>query len=299
MGTATAILAAVNWVEVDGPSIRFRLIQFNIRQVQKFDPDYVAQEIATLGDLMTAAPTDVAIAPETALPVYFHKLPPAELGRLERFSAASETHLMIGVPTIGSHLQGHNSVLHIAPEAPRLRFLNKIGLMPFGEYDPPGFGWFSRSLHMPLKDLQPGGTDQLPFRVRGARFGSIICHEDLTASVSRLWAPKVGVLINPSNLAWFEHSLAIPQRVQIVQARALEVGRPVLRVANTGISAHVDHLGRILQRLPPDMRGVLVGEVQPMRGETPYARLGDWPLLATCVALVALSLAISRAGAVS
>lgn len=96
---------------------------------------------------------------------------------------------------------------------------------------------------------------------------------------SRRWLPAATLLINPSNLAWFEGSLAIPQRLQIVRLRALESGRPILRAINTGVTAHIDHRGRVLKQLPEMTERVLSGQVQPMHGATPYARFGDWPVV--------------------
>lgn len=277
-------LSAVDWVQPAGASLRYRLIQYNIRQEQKFDRDFLPKEIAALADLMTEQESDLVVAPETAFPMYFHELPENILAKLRRFASTSGTHLLVGVATIGSQTRGYNSVMNVAPYEPYLSFINKSLLMPFGEYEPPGFGWFSQALDLPLKNLSPGAFEQFPFSVRGVGIGTMICQEDLSSTMARAWAPKVGLLINPSNLAWFERSFAIPQRIQIVQARALEVGRPVLRVANTGITAHIDHRGRILQQTAPDVFDVLVGEVRPMQGRTPYARYGDWPLLFFCLA---------------
>ncbi|MDO8892968.1 MAG: apolipoprotein N-acyltransferase [Sulfurimicrobium sp.] len=156
------------------------------------------------------------------------------------------------------------------------------------EYSPTGFSWFTGSLNIPLKDMSPGGRNQAPFALGIQRVGTLICHEDLTGQEVRRWLPSATLLLNPSNLAWFEGSLAIGQRLQIVRMRALESGRPILRVTNTGVTAQIDAQGRVLGRLPVSVEGVLSGTVQPQQGVTPYGRWGDWPAVlasAMCVLL--------------
>lgn len=274
---------SMEWVENDGPEKRFRLIQFNIPQEQKFDPESIPQQISTLTELLVRQPAEIVVAPETAFPVFFHQLPAQAVERLRRAAADGGAHFMIGVAVLDADARGHNSVLHVAPDG-RLAFIHKTFLMPFGEYSPRGFRWFTEHLPIPLKDLVAGAPGQPPFRVGDIGVGALICHEDLVGDLNRRWADRVGVLINPSNLAWFDGSLAVPQRIQIARARAAEIGRPMLRIANTGITAAIDHRGRVLQQLPPGVQAELAGVIQPTRGRTPFVLVGDWLAVAASLA---------------
>ena len=85
-----------------------------------------------------------------------------------------------------------------------------------------------------------------------------------------LGAPTV--FVNVSNLAWFGRSLAMDQHLSIARMRALEFARPFVLATNTGLSAVVDHRGRVTSSMPRDTRGVLDAVVEGRHGVTPYAR---------------------------
>ena len=269
-------LTHFSWTEAYGEPLRYRLIQSNIAQERKFDPLYVRQQTNRFVDIIERKAADLIVTPETAFPMFLNELPGDALSRLQQFSRRTGSNVFIGIASIAANSDGYNSMVQIAPNQGGIDQYNKILLMPFGEYSPIGFGWFTHSLSIPLKDMSAGDLDQAPFTIGSQRVGTLICHEDLTGQAMRHWLLDATLLINPSNLAWFEGSLAIPQRLQIVRMRALESGRPILRVTNTGITASIDSRGRVLASLPASKEDVLVGEVQPMHGLTMYARLGDW-----------------------
>lgn len=275
-GTGFA-LHQVAWTQPSGAQLRYRLIQSNVAQERKFDPVYMRQQTQRLVDMIERQPADLIATSETAFPMFLNELPDDALSSLQQFSQRTGSHIFVGIATIAANSDGYNSVIHIAPGQSEITQYNKVRLMPFGEYTPTGFGWFTDSLSIPLKDMRAGAPNQAPFAVGTQRIGMLICHEDLTGQEVRRWLPAATLLLNPSNLAWFEGSVAIGQRLQIVRMRALESGRPILRVANTGITAQIDARGRVLNRLPEAREGILTGIVQPVQGQTPYARWGDWP----------------------
>lgn len=227
---------------------------------------------------------DLTLTPETAFPVPFNELPIDDLQTLQTFSQETGTHLFLGAPVQSGHSDGFNALFHFNPQGQISRY-NKVRLMPLGEYTPTGLAWFSNRLTIPYKDLTPGDKNQRPFdlqingRIEHYQVGALICHEELFGSELHRWLPSATVLLNPSNLSWFDGSDALAQRLQIVQARALESGRPVLRAANTGITAHIDHLGNVKGQLAAGQQGALSGWVQPMSGQTGYDRWGDGPVL--------------------
>jgi apolipoprotein N-acyltransferase len=286
------VLVQVEWARPIGAPLTYRLVQSNIPQERKFDPSYASRHLDQLLNSITRQPADLIITPEIAFTAYINELPGETLSRLRRFSSRTGSHLFLGVATSSTNGAAYNSLVHIAPEQESLTRYDKVRLMPFGEYSPLGFRWFTDSLHIPLKDLNVGAEIQAPFVVGTHRIGTLICSEDLVGRDALRWLPEAGVLLNPSNLAWFEGSRAIAQLFQNTRMRALEAGRPILRVTNTGITAHISPKGAVLDELLDEREGTLVGTVQPMRGRTPYAIWGDRLIIVVC--LVALLLFVMR-----
>jgi len=101
--------------------------------------------------------------------------------------------------------------------------------------------------------------------------------------------PEAAMLVNVSNDAWFGDSLAPHQHLEMARMRAKETGRPMLRATNTGISAIIDHDGRIVQQSPQFEIAVVSGPVTPMQGATPYVRMGNVPIVVLSVVCLLLS----------
>jgi apolipoprotein N-acyltransferase len=282
-------LGRLEWVEPSGPPLSYRLLQPNVPQERKFDPTYASLQVAHLLETIEHQPADIILTPETAFAMFLAALPGDTLSRLQRFSDATRSHLFAGIPTTGGRGESHNSMIQIAPHQHGIAQYDKVRLMPFGEYSPAGFDWFVRSITVPLKDLTAGDASQQPFVLGAQRIGTLICQEDMTGQEARRWLPAATILLNPSNMAWVEDSVGLNQHLQIVQMRALESGRPVLRAPNTGITAHIDHRGAVRNRLREKEEGVLSGQVQPMQGVTPYVRWGDVPVVVGCGLLLLVS----------
>ncbi len=85
------------------------------------------------------------------------------------------------------------------------------------------------------------------------------------------------IMLNMSNLAWFQDSLALPQHLQISRMRVLETQHPMLRATNTGATAIIDARGRVTGALPFLTAGALTGQVQGMRGHDAVHPLGQRP----------------------
>jgi apolipoprotein N-acyltransferase len=132
----------------------------------------------------------------------------------------------------------------------------------------------------------------------GQRIAVNICYEDLFgAEIIRAWdvperAPTL--LLNISNLAWFDGSIALDQHLQISRLRALETARPMLRATNTGATAVIDPDGRVRAVLPYLTAGALDAEVRGHRGTTPYVRWGNLPALAVIALLLIAAAFVGR-----
>ena len=254
------------------------LVQPSIPQDQKFDPVRFAANLEVLARLIDTAKGQVVITPESVVPLPLVDLDRDTLLRLSN----PERPALLGA-FLGNADEGWvNSVVALGSD---YRY-GKRHLLPFGEFIPPGFGWFVRAMSIPLDD-QARGDHQRPWAVAGQRLRPLICYEDLFGEdfVQSAVGPEAAtVFANVSNLAWFGTVMIQDQHLQFSQMRALEFQRPVVRSTNTGATAVVDHHGRITARMPELERGVLEASVDGRSGTTPYARwlaaLGLWPLWA-------------------
>ncbi len=299
---AGAWLDRKNWVTPAHPALSFRLIQGGVPQKIKFEAHEKERQTIAYVDAIKSASANLIVTPETAFTDTFDNLDVSLLNSLRSFSSATGSNLFLGAPHVDHAGAMKNSIFQVSPSSSALARYDKSRLMPFGEYAPAGFAWFSRRMSLALSDQEPGSVTQAPFEVRlpegTIRVGVLVCHEDLSQADARRWANlEAGVLINPGNLAWFESTWALPQRLQVAQVRALETGRPVLRVTNTGITAHIDPKGRVVAWLDSDAEGVLHGTVQPVTGLTPFSRYGMLPVvtLAGLLSLIAASAVVASA----
>ncbi len=262
------------------------LLQGNIPQDEKFESGSgVPVALQWYEEQLQKNATSLVVAPETAIPLLPQQLPPGYWSALQARFTGGEQAALIGMP-LGDFETGYtNSVVGLKAGQVQPWRYDKHHLVPFGEFIPPLFKWFTELMHIPLGDFNRGGLQQAPFEWRGQRLAANICYEDLFGEelgqrfVDPLQAPTI--FVNVSNLAWFGNSLAMDQHLQIARMRALEFDRPFLLATNTGVTAIVDHRGRVVSSMPRNTRGVLVGEVEGRSGTTPFAawiaRFGLWP----------------------
>lgn len=270
--------------------VALSLVQPSIPQDQKFDAERFSTNLDILTRLIESSQGQVVITPESVVPLPLAELDRATLVRLSR----PDRPALLGT-FLGNADEGFvNSVVGLGTGY----HYGKRHLLPFGEFIPPGFGWFVRAMNIPLDD-QARGQHQRPWAVAGQKLRPLICYEDLFGEdvVQSAVGPEAATMfINVSNLAWFGTVMIQDQHLQFSQMRALEFQRPVARSTNTGATAVVDHRGHITARLPALQRGVLEATVEGRSGATPYARwlaaLGLWPLWA--LSLLALT-AVRRA----
>ncbi|MCY7315548.1 MAG: apolipoprotein N-acyltransferase [Rubrivivax sp.] len=303
MGATT--LAPRDFTQPAG-EIDVALVQTNVAQDEKFAADAMPETLAWVAQALLSARADVVVAPETAvplLPFQLRDLAPGYWETVATHFAVPGRAALIGVP-LGDFERGYtNSAIGLSA-APAYRY-DKHHLVPFGEFIPTGFRWFTQMMNIPLGDFARGVLVPPPFIAGAQRLGPNICYEDLFGEeLARRFADAATaptVLVNISNIAWFGDSIAIRQHLNISRLRSLELQRPMLRSTNTGATAIVDHRGAVAALLPPHTRGVLQGRVQGREGTTPFAawagRAGLWPLLgAALLTLMLLWLHTRRAG---
>ena len=271
-----------------GLQLRVGIVQGNVAQEHKWDEsrkEDILRSYLSLTENAVAEGARLVVWPETAVPSYYQ----ADLELVERmreFSRSRNVHLVFGSPgyeILGRDVLLYNRVYHLSPEGDE-EYYDKTMLVPFGEYVP-----FAR--FMPFIDkLVPGegefarGVWEGPFKTP-VNSGALVCYEIAFPSLVRREVDDGSVmLINVTNDAWFGRSWGPYQHLAMAVVRARENRVPVLRAANTGISAIIDRNGRIVRNIPLGKRGVIVADVKMGDAQTLYTRYGDW--------IVNLSLAV-------
>lgn len=271
------------------------LLQGNIPQNEKFDQTSgVPNALRWYGEQLNASSASLIISPETALALLPEQLPPGYWLALQQRFATGEQAALVGMP-LGDYDTGYtNSVVGLKPgQAAPWRY-DKHHLVPFGEFIPPLFRWFTNLMNIPLGDFNRGALAQPTFDWQGQRLATSICYENLfseeMAAQFTEAAKAPTILVNLSNLGWFGEHLAMDQHLHIARLRALEFDRPFLLATNTGRTAVVDHLGRVTHALPNHVAQALQAEVQGREGITPYAywasRWGQLPVVILALLVV-------------
>ena len=279
LGVGGQALRGVTWTTPDGAPTTVALLQGNIPQEMKWQPEKTRATLEKYARMAATSPARLIVLPETALPLFESDLPAFYRDGLVSLGRQNRGDILAGLPTGSLKGAYYNSVISFG-SAPSQRY-HKVHLVPFGEYIPlkAMWGWVVKVLHIPLSDFARGTTGQRPLAIGGQRVAANICYEDAFGEEIIRQLPEASVLVNVSNLAWFGDSFAPWQHAQMSQMRALETGRMMLRATNTGVTAIIDARGRVLASLPLFTTGSLSGEIQGYAGSTPYVRWGNAPVL--------------------
>ena len=276
--------AAGGWTRPAGEPLSVALLQGNVSQERKWNPEYYGWILGRYQEMTRQnLDADLIVWPEAAIPDWFHALDDELLLPLAREAAESGSVLMVGAPVIEPATgRAYNAVVRLS-DPPQFYF--KRHLVPFGEYVPlrDALGGALDFVGVPLGDFDAGDS-AAPLVARGVPMGVSICYEVTFGDEVAAALPEAELLVNVSNDAWFGDSLAPHQHLEMARMRSLETGRAMLRATNTGISALIDADGEVLARTPMFETATLRGSVTPRTGTTPYVLWTDWPAVAVTFA---------------
>lgn len=234
--------------------------------------------------LATGEPVDLLIWPETPIPESLEELPRFE--EFQKRMVPRRVPAFLYGTILNRGFEVSNSAILTQQDEPFVQFYDKMHLVIMGEYVP-----FASTFPF-LRKLVPLGVDFTPgkqARVMGLglqwRLAPLICFEDILPRVARRFLPgDPHVFVNVTNDGWFQKSAQSWQHFQHARFRCIEFRRPMIRVANNGVTGWVDERGvaRMILRDPDTGRLQFPGTLRmtvPMveTRTTFYARWGDWP----------------------
>ena len=273
--------------------VKLRIMQPNLQQDARFNYSAkaeVMQKYLTLSDRASGPQStgvrDVSILiwPESAFPFFLTREPDAMAQIADLLPKG--TVLITGsvrapdVPPGTRITRAYNSIYVIDHDGSVLSVYDKLHLVPFGEYLP-FQDWMEKLGFEQLTKVQGGfipGTRRHTMEIPNApRALPLICYEAIFPGDVATRDDRPGWIVNLTNDGWFGISTGPYQHLQQARVRAIEQGLPLVRAANTGISAVIDPMGRFVARLGLGVEGVLDSSLPSAIAPTVYARVGDNP----------------------
>ncbi len=278
----------------DAPTIR--LVQPNAPQHEKWDPEMIPIFFDRQLSFTAAEPTgpkpDLIVWPETSIPVAF-EYATASLSAIAE--EAQGTPVIAGIQRFDGESY-FNSLIRIVEDGEVTTVYDKHHLVPFGEFMPFGdflarFGIFGLAA---TGGYQAGPGPQV---IDMGPLGStlpLICYEGLFPHDVGGYDTRPDFLLMITNDAWFGEFSGPYQHLAQARLRSAEQGLPMIRVANTGVSAIIDATGQVTHSIDLGETGWLDAPLPPALPKTVYARLGDMPIIALTLVLLGLSLVVAR-----
>ena len=296
----SALLVATFWAgglsRLDTPvqlrDITLRLVQPNAEQALKWDPEWAQVFWQRLLQESAAPPEgpapDAVIWSETAVSF------PLEVAgdALPVLSEAANATVLMGIQRSDGP-RFYNSLIEVRPGGAVAQIYDKFHLVPFGEYIPWGDAMARIGIRAFAAQLgngySAGPGPQLMTPTGLPPFQPLICYEAIFPQHLRAVA-GVEWLLQATNDAWFGTVSGPYQHLAQARLRAIESGLPMMRAANTGITAAIDPLGRVTAELPLGAVGHIDAALPAPLPRTWWMRLGPWPTVLAALALLLASL---------
>lgn len=276
------------------PHVKLRIMQPNLQQDVKFNYSAkreVMQKYLALSDRATGPEStgvrdaSILIWPESAFPFFLTREADAmaqiaDLLPKGTLLITGSVRLPDDTPSGVRVTRAYNSIYVIDHDGSILSVYDKLHLVPFGEYLPfqNWMEWLGFSQLTKVTGGYIPGTRRRPLDIPNApRALPLICYEAVFPSKIAERSDRAGWIVNLTNDGWFGITTGPYQHLQQARLRAIEEGLPVVRAANTGISAVIDPMGRIVARLGLGIEGVLDANLPAAISPTVYARLADIP----------------------
>ena len=285
--------AARLWLAVpSAPSgLAVVLVQGNVPEGRKWDRAFVMDTFErylalTRAGVARAGGDAVVVWPETASPFLLAQ----DAAARDAIVAAAQGPALVGSVRFDAGERPRNSLVALTADGAVAATYDKWHLVPFGEYQP---GWFPLPIQVVPGSGFAAGPGARTLHVPGLPpVGPLICYEAIFPAQGTDAADRPDWLVNVTNDAWFGNSAGPRQHLAAARMRAVETGLPLLRAANTGITAGFDAFGHELGRLAMGEAGVLVLALPGRLPPPPFARLG----LAVPLGLAAAVLLAGAAG---
>ncbi|WP_373235535.1 apolipoprotein N-acyltransferase [Cohaesibacter celericrescens] len=265
-----------------------RLVQPNIPQVEKWkfeNRSWIFNRLIAMTTLDSEETpvdsVDLVIWPESAIPFYLIEDPEA-LATIAQ-ALPEDTGLITGAlrrerSEVGGETV-YNSIYQMASDGTVLSAYDKVHLVPFGEYLPKQ-SWLKAIGLEQLTAQKSGFTAGTNRRLlRDVNLGTIlplICYEIAFSDEVQAFPEGADWIINVTNDAWFGATIGPKQHLHLAQMRAVESGLPVIRAANTGVSAIISGKGQILHQMPLETEGIIQGKLPSKLPITLYKQWGNW-----------------------
>ena len=295
------IIMGIKYVTPMEP-IKVAGIQGNIEQSIKWDPNHTIPSIKKYMNLTSPelGKNDVVIWPESAMPVYVQQIVPL-LDDLNFLANEQETALLMGIQRVTPDKLSYNS-MYVFGQSKNLfdaQIYDKRHLVPFGEVVP--FENLTRQLgsifNFPMSSFSPGALDQEQIHIEkfDLKFIPALCYESIFPELMlSMYSDETNGIIMISNDSWYGDTRGPIEHLAIARMRSMEMQKPMIRVTNSGITAYIDELGAIVERLPSDEEGVLHMQYVPTSGTTPYAKGGIYIFIVMVLATIALGFMLRR-----
>lgn len=304
-------LSYIQWTKPVGERIFVSMLQGNIDQFTKWDPEFRNENIQAYMDLMdpdkypNVETSHLVIWPETALSDFFQQSTEDVMLPMQQWAKEAKTDVLMGgffydkdkeavynaVMAIG---EGHDVEKSLET---KVSVYAKKHLVPFSEYIPflEQLRFLENIIKLPYDNVTPWqGGDIL--KVANQPMAVSVCYEDAYSTQIIQGLPEATMLVNVSNDGWFTGSIEPQQHAEIARMRALETGRYMLRATNNGVTAVINSQGQVMSSLPQYTAGVLSDYAQPMQGATVYVRVGNWLIISMVSLLLITPLVLMRLG---
>lgn len=279
-------------------AITLRLVQPNAVQHLKWDPAWMGifyqRALALTAEPAAEAVPDLVIWPETAIAPLLGDRPDIQA---EIAATAAPAPVVSGVRRLDG-ARGYNALVLLDETGTAVQVYDKHHVVPFGEYVPLGdllgrFGIHGLAAREGYGYSAGPGAALLTLPGNLGTALPLICYEAIFAADLRAAPGRADWILQITNDAWFGTFSGPQQHLVQARFRAIEFGLPFVRAANTGVSAVIDARGNVVAALPLGVAGKLDAGLPGALPPTPYARFGDWPLLAILI-LAAIWLAARR-----